>query len=295
MLFALGQDGSTKWTAKTGPVVKAAPALGEDGTVYVASMDDHLYAIAPPTGGGNPGSVKWTFTFGDHPGSGPPVTDPTAPFPGDNGVGSGDTPTIGPDGTIYVGVNNSNFYAIAPDGQLRWMFEAQREVAGIWSAGAITADGSTVYFGANKGGVYAVNTQDGRSGGSTTSWGPSTAHPHSTARVACTPGPPQPSVRDRRRHGHTRVRLHRVRADLDRARSPSRRDARDRYPQRVGRADREPLTSDQQRAHRLDLAHRCMPSRRSALPALIRSRSSSVRLSTMFSTSTGSSWPMSNG
>ena len=160
-LFALGQDGSTKWTAKTGPVVKAAPALGPDGTVYVSSMDDHLYAVSPPSGGGNTGSVKWTFTFGEHPGSGPPVTDPNATFPGANGVGSGDTPSVGPDGTVYVGANNSNFYAIGPDGQMRWMFEAQREVAGIWSAGALSSDGKTVYFGANKGGIYAVNTQDG--------------------------------------------------------------------------------------------------------------------------------------
>jgi outer membrane protein assembly factor BamB len=160
-LFAMGQDGSVKWTAKTGPIVKAAPALGQDGTVYVSSMDDHLYAVAPPTGGGSDGTTKWSFKYGDHPGSGPLVTDPNAAFPGANGTGSGDTPSVGPDGTVYVGANNSNFYAIAPDGQLRWMYEAEREVAGIWSSGAISADGKTVYFGANKGGIYAVNTQDG--------------------------------------------------------------------------------------------------------------------------------------
>jgi outer membrane protein assembly factor BamB len=157
----MGQDGSVKWTAKTGPIVKAAPALGQDGTVYVSSMDDHLYAVAPPTGGGSDGTTKWSFKYGDHPGSGPLVTDPNAAFPGANGTGSGDTPSVGPDGTVYVGANNSNFYAIAPDGQLRWMYEAEREVAGIWSSGAISADAKTVYFGANKGGIYAVNTQDG--------------------------------------------------------------------------------------------------------------------------------------
>src|ERR1700730_176048 len=62
---------------------------------------------------------------------------------------------------IYVGANNSNFYAIAPDGQMRWMFEAQREVAGIWSSAAISSDGQTLYFGANKGGIYALNSRDG--------------------------------------------------------------------------------------------------------------------------------------
>ncbi len=161
MLFALAQDGAPKWTAKVGPVVKAAPSLGTDGTVYVASMDDHLYAITPPTGGGNQGAVKWSFKFGDHPGSGTLVTDPNAAFPGANGQGGAATPSIGSDGTVYVGANNSNFYAVGPDGQLKWMYAAEPEVAGIWSAAAISADGRTLYFGANKGGVYALNAGDG--------------------------------------------------------------------------------------------------------------------------------------
>ena len=93
--------------------------------------------------------------------SGPPVTDPNAPFPGANGQGSGATASIGPDGTVYVGANNSNFYAVGPDGQMKWMYEAEREVAGIWSAAAISADGQALYFGANKGGVYAVDAETG--------------------------------------------------------------------------------------------------------------------------------------
>jgi outer membrane protein assembly factor BamB len=62
---------------------------------------------------------------------------------------------------VYVGANNSNFYALTPDGKLLWLFEAEREVAGIWSTAALSADGSTLYFGANKGGLYALNRQDG--------------------------------------------------------------------------------------------------------------------------------------
>jgi outer membrane protein assembly factor BamB len=83
------------------------------------------------------------------------------PPPGANGIGSGASPTIGPDGTIYIGANNSNFYAITPAGELKWLYEAEREVAGIWSAAALSADGSTLYFGANKGGIYALNAADG--------------------------------------------------------------------------------------------------------------------------------------
>src|SRR5207248_2431913 len=39
--------------------------------------------------------------------------------------------------------------------------EAERELAGIWTTAALSADGSTLFFGANKGGIYALNTRDG--------------------------------------------------------------------------------------------------------------------------------------
>ena len=80
---------------------------------------------------------------------------------GANGIGSGASPTVAPDGTIYIGANNSNMYAVAPDGSMKWLFEAERELAGIWTTPCLSADGGTIYFGSNKGGVYAVNTSNG--------------------------------------------------------------------------------------------------------------------------------------
>ena len=159
-LFAVTPSGAVRWSAQTGPSLKAAPALGSDGTVYLSSMDGKLYAVAPPSGGGDAGTVRWTFDFGEHLGPTPLVTAPVPP-PGANAIGSGASPTIGQDGTIYLGASNSNFYAIAPDGTMRWMFEAEREVAGIWSTAALSSDGSTLFFGANKGGLYALNARDG--------------------------------------------------------------------------------------------------------------------------------------
>jgi outer membrane protein assembly factor BamB len=159
-LFAISPEGRTLWTAQTGPTVKASPALGLDGTVYIASMNDKLYAVQPPVAGQTEGSVRWTFKFGEFPGNGPAVTA-TVPPPGADGVGSGATPTVGPDGTIFIGSNNSNLYAITADGKLKWMFEAEREIGGIWSSVALSADGQTLYFGANKGGLYAVRAEDG--------------------------------------------------------------------------------------------------------------------------------------
>jgi formate hydrogenlyase subunit 3/multisubunit Na+/H+ antiporter MnhD subunit len=80
---------------------------------------------------------------------------------GQDAIGSAASVMIGPDGTLYVGANNSNMYAVAPDGNMKWLYEAERELAGIWTTAALSADSSVVYFGANKGGVYALNARDG--------------------------------------------------------------------------------------------------------------------------------------
>ena len=159
-LYAIAPDGSVKWTAQTGPTVKTSPALAADGTVYVSSMDGNLCAVSPPPGTGDEGSIKWKFDFGEHLGEMPLVTA-TPPPPGVDGIGSGASPTIGPDGTIYVGANNSNFYAVTATGSIKWLFEAERELGGIWSSAVLSPDSSTLYFGADKGGIYALNAADG--------------------------------------------------------------------------------------------------------------------------------------
>jgi outer membrane protein assembly factor BamB len=162
--------GNVKWTAQTGTgqaqfgqTVKVAPAVAQDGTVYTTSLTEGLYAISPPSGSGNQGSVKWTFNFSDHLGPTPLVSAPVPAPPqrGQDAVGSGASATIGPDGTIYCGANNSNMYAVDPNGQQKWLYEAERELAGIWTTPALSQDASTLYFGANKGGIYALNTRDG--------------------------------------------------------------------------------------------------------------------------------------
>lgn len=160
-LYAISPEGRVLWTCEIGPTLKAAPALSPDAsTVYVSSMDGRLYAVAPPSDGGLAGEVRWTFAFADYPGATPPVAS-AAPPAGANGIGSGASPTVASDGTLYVGANNSNFYAIGPNGTLLWLYEAEREIAGIWSTAALSDDERVLYFGANKGGMYALNRADG--------------------------------------------------------------------------------------------------------------------------------------
>jgi hypothetical protein len=76
------------WEFETGDSVLSSPAIGSDGTVYVASLDKKLYAINGKTG------VKlWEFEKG-------------------GGMGS---PAIGSDGTVYVGSYDKKLYAIKTD------------------------------------------------------------------------------------------------------------------------------------------------------------------------------------
>jgi outer membrane protein assembly factor BamB len=69
--------------------VFSSPAIGSDGTVYVGSLDNKLYAINGKTG------VKlWEFETG-------------RPVPS--------SPAIGSDGTVYVGSVDNKLYAIKTD------------------------------------------------------------------------------------------------------------------------------------------------------------------------------------
>ena len=67
----------------------SSPAIGSDGTVYVGSWDNKLYAI-----NGKSGVKLWEFETG-------------------GSVNS--SPAIGSDGTVYVGSDDKKLYAIKTD------------------------------------------------------------------------------------------------------------------------------------------------------------------------------------
>jgi len=105
-----------EWRFTTGGVVHSSPAIGADGTIYVGSGDNDLYAVDPD------GTEKWRFTT-------------------ESWVRS--SPAIGADGTIYVGSFDGNLYAVNPDGSEKWSFATGDLVR---SYPAIGADG-TIYVG----------------------------------------------------------------------------------------------------------------------------------------------------
>ena len=120
----------------------SSPAIGLDGTLYVGSDDETLYAINPD------GLLKWTFST-----NGQILSSPA--------IGADGTGTI-----VYVGSEDDNLYAINPDGSQKWAFPTNGQ---IHSSPAIGTDG-TIYVGSDDDNLYAINPD------STAKW----AHPVQT-------------------------------------------------------------------------------------------------------------------
>jgi subtilisin family serine protease/outer membrane protein assembly factor BamB len=122
-----------KWstTLPGGAAVNGAAALGTvsaaDDTLYVKAQDGNLYSILTANG-----AVKWTYAV---PGS------------------SYAPPSVGSDGTVYIGADNGVIYAVNPNGTLEWSFTAD---AAIYTAPAIDAGGN-LYFGTLGGSFYSLS------------------------------------------------------------------------------------------------------------------------------------------
>jgi outer membrane protein assembly factor BamB len=63
------------------------------------------------------------------------------------------SPSIGPDGTVYLGSNNCNFFALNPGGSLKWAFPTGGPII---STAAVGSDG-TIYVGSGDHKLYAIN------------------------------------------------------------------------------------------------------------------------------------------
>jgi outer membrane protein assembly factor BamB/subtilisin family serine protease len=171
-VHAVNPDGTRKWRTQTQGIVQSSPALAGDGTILVRS-DDGLLSALDPSGG----NVRWTFRTGTGPAttySSPAIApDGTVYCAGadsrlyaisPNGVARWNfptdfifaSPTIANDGTVYFGVSapTRRFYALNPDGSLKWEYIVGDTVS---SSAAIGLDG-TVYFGCADRKLYALSS-----------------------------------------------------------------------------------------------------------------------------------------
>ncbi|WP_053375547.1 outer membrane protein assembly factor BamB family protein [Paenibacillus sp. FJAT-27812] len=173
-LYAINADGTLMW--KTPTLSKTAressPSIGDNGTLYLTSSEG-LFAINPKDG-----SVIWTFAGSvDSPAiakdgtiyiSGKRKTDKVGGFFAITSEGTekwyipikgiNSSPTIGPDGTVYVITNDpvgpSYLVSIKPNGQHKYIFripEPQNDTTNI-----SISDENVLYFATRFGTVYAI-------------------------------------------------------------------------------------------------------------------------------------------
>jgi outer membrane protein assembly factor BamB len=165
-LYAISSTGTAKWSLSLGASV-GSPTVGDDGTIY-AVAGSTLSAVTPA------GNVVWT----DNIGSGTDVAigadgtlyyigpaadagtgaflhalSPTGAVRWVSAVGSrvDYPPSIGADGTVYVASFDSNIYAIAADGKLRWTF-----LTGGALNSAIALADHVLYVGSSDNNLYAI-------------------------------------------------------------------------------------------------------------------------------------------
>ena len=131
------QIGKLKWTFVTGGPVTSSPAIVENGTVFIGSTDNNLYAI-----NAEDGTLKWKFQTG--------------------GAIDRSSPAIDANGVVYIGSYDGYLYAfdtkaIEPNSPaFKWRFKTFGIDAAISSSPAIAPDG-TIIFGCSDGYLYAVN------------------------------------------------------------------------------------------------------------------------------------------
>jgi outer membrane protein assembly factor BamB len=197
VLYALDRDGSELWSFETkGPgevprgSILASPAIGTDGTVYIAGLyDPNLYALDPADG-----SIKWSCNFESRgwPFASPVIandgtiyqtllydTNLYAIEPQDGSIiwsvdlanpasgwfdpnyeqdyGDADgwsEPALGPDGTIYVSFDDPYLRAVDPTGNIQWV----KRLGDIGGFTLTVGNNGNVYAACDDGNLYVVNT-----------------------------------------------------------------------------------------------------------------------------------------
>ena len=139
-LYALNPNGTLKWVTDLLGNIKSSPAIGSDGTIYVGSDKEDVFALNPIDG-----TIKWAF----------PTKKPVR-----------SSPSLAADGTIYIGSNDTSLYALNPDGTVKGRFLAKGPVS---SSPAVIADG-TIYFVSGSGSESQFHALSGGSPLAVTPW-----------------------------------------------------------------------------------------------------------------------------
>ena len=122
--------GAVKWRFQvSGQYVLSRPAVGPDGGVVVASSSGDVYSLTAD------GALRWVVPS----------------------VGSYGGPSIGADGTTYVG-SGSTITAIAPNGSVRWTYTEPTAGQGVIAGPTVGPDGNIFVISDYGGlGAYALS------------------------------------------------------------------------------------------------------------------------------------------
>ena len=172
-LYAINPDGTEKWRFSLGEVKESSPAIGADGTIYVGGKRPFFYAVNPN------GTEKWTFGMGARTWPSPTIGQDGRIYTGTLGngtlyalnpdgteewsysVGSGkylyDSPSISPDGTIYMQANDGYLYAFSPTGSLLWQYYIRASGGGYRASTSFSVADLTVYTGSADDTLYAIS------------------------------------------------------------------------------------------------------------------------------------------
>ncbi len=131
-LFVNGDGSVRARVALPGGPYTSAPAVGGDGTVYVAGRALHIHALNPD------GSTRWQYTLAG----------------GKNRFLGG--VALGPEGSVYATDSVRTTYALdGATGVLRWRLSVGK--AGTAAATPTVGPDGTIYFATDKGYVHALN------------------------------------------------------------------------------------------------------------------------------------------
>ena len=169
-LTCLSPSGAPVWAVDLPGGISVAPGVEQStGKIFVGALDGKVYAISAE------GASLWNQDLLSPPGGGLLVSGShviVATYDGmvralqtSNGAEAwsvqlpgliSSSPTAAPDGTVYIGTQDSNLYAIK-NGTVQWTHPTGGE---IWSTPVVGPDGS-VYVGSNDGWLYAATAIGG--------------------------------------------------------------------------------------------------------------------------------------
>ncbi len=159
MLYAIYPNGTLKWRAIIGKPIHTTPVIASDGTVYIGGGNGVLYAIGD-TRPAELANSSWPTFMHDLKNTGrtsysvPHEVD--AKWVLDLGRGVVRPPVIGADGTIYVGLYDSNskvskLFAVNPNGTIKWNYSVEDDTYGLDSSPVISSDGSICFLSGHQG------------------------------------------------------------------------------------------------------------------------------------------------